>query len=119
MVMGNAGWLPSVMPEVFCRASMLLFFLDSRQKIAGMTEGALDSRQSGNDRWGPGFPPEDCGNDFLSVMPEVFCRASMFLSFLDSRQKNAGMTEGALDSRQKIAGMTDGALDSGFHRNDE
>jgi hypothetical protein len=24
---------------------MLLFFLDSRQKIAGMTEGALDSHQ--------------------------------------------------------------------------
>ena len=47
------------------------------------------------------------------------CRASMFLSFLDSRQKNAGMTDGALDSRQKIAGMTEGALDSGFHRNDE
>ena len=75
----------------------------------------------------PGFPPEDCGNDMVmgnagwlpSVMPEVFCRASMLLFFLDSRQKIAGMTEGALDSRQKIAGMTDGALDSGFHRNDE
>jgi hypothetical protein len=36
----------------------------------------------------------------------------MFLFFLDSRQKIAGMTEGALDSRQKIAGMTEGALDS-------
>ena len=67
MVMGNAGWLPfvmpeclpdrklrghacrastySVMPECLCRASMLLFFLDSRQKIAGMTDGARDSRQ--------------------------------------------------------------------------
>jgi len=26
------------------------------------------------------------------VMPEVFCRASMIQLFLDSRQKNAGMT---------------------------
>jgi len=32
-------------------------------------------------------------------MPEIACRASMFLSFLDSRQGNAGMTDGALDSR--------------------
>ena len=43
----------SVMPEITCRASMFLFFLDSRQKIAGMTEGALDSRQI-------------CPRDFLS-----------------------------------------------------
>jgi len=28
---------------------MLLFFLDSRQKIAGMTEGALDSGFHRND----------------------------------------------------------------------
>ena len=90
-----------------------------------MTDGARDSRLR--------------GNDFLSVMPEITCRASMFLLFLDSRQKIAGMTEGALDprlrgndflsvmpeiacrasmflffldSRQKIAGMTEGALDS-------
>jgi hypothetical protein len=42
----------------------------------------------------------------LFVMPEITCRASMFLLFLDSRQKNAGMTDGALDSRQNIAGMT-------------
>ena len=64
---------------------MFLLFLDSRQKIAGMTEGALDPRLR--------------GNDFLSVMPEIACRASMFLLFLDSRQKIAGMTEGALDPR--------------------
>ena len=54
----------SVMPEIACRASMFLLFLDSRQKIAGMTEGALDPRLR--------------GNDFLSVMPEIACRASMF-----------------------------------------
>ena len=75
----------SVMPEITCRASMFLLFLDSRQKIAGMTEGALDPRLR--------------GNDFLSVMPEIACRASMFLFFLDSRQKIAGMTDGARDSR--------------------
>jgi len=68
---------------------MFLLFLDSRQKIAGMTEGALDSRQKnagmtegvldsrlrGNDNVG-----ERRENDSLFVMPDVFCRASMFLS---------------------------------------
>jgi len=37
---------------------------------------------------------EDYGNDALFVMPEVTCRASIHLLFLDSRQGNAGMTDG-------------------------
>jgi len=47
-------------------------------------------------------------------MPEIACRASMLLLFLDSRQGNVGMTDGALDSCQGNAGMTNMKLGFGL-----